>query len=93
MNGSRWPAHYEIRIEEALDGHWSAWFDDLQVTGDDVSGDEVSGDGGGTLITGRLTDQPALHGVLAKVRDLGLTLISVRRLDPPGTTGERTAPA
>jgi hypothetical protein len=53
---------------------WAAWFDGLQV----------SDDGEETAISGLLTDQPALHGLLAKIRDLGLCLISVRRLD----TGE-----
>jgi predicted dithiol-disulfide oxidoreductase (DUF899 family) len=72
VTGAGAPAWYEIRIAGVLDSRWAAWFDALQVSrqGDDTS------------ICGVLTDQPALHGLLAKVRDLGLTLISVRRLDP-----------
>jgi hypothetical protein len=66
------PARYEIRVDGVLDGRWADWFDGLQV----------SSDGTQTIISGLLADQPALHGVLAKVRDLGLCLISVRRLDP-----------
>ena len=66
------PAWYEIRVAGVLDSRWAAWFDGLQVSGHT---DE-------TVISGLLTDQPALHGLLAKVRDLGLTLIAVRRLDP-----------
>lgn len=64
-------AHYEIRVDGALDSHWAAWFEGLEVKTED----------GETVISGVLTDQAALHGVLAKVRDLGLCLISVRRLD------------
>jgi hypothetical protein len=66
------PAWYEI-VAGVLDSRWAAWFDGL----------EVSGHSEETVIFGLLTDQPALHGLLAKVRDLGLTLIAVRRLDPP----------
>jgi hypothetical protein len=65
------PARYEIRVAGVLDGRWSAWFDDLQLTS---QGEE-------TVISGPVADQAALHGLLTKVRDLGLSLISVRRLD------------
>jgi hypothetical protein len=67
------PVHYQIRVKGVLDGRcWSAWFDDLQITSD----------GHQTSITGPVTDQAALHGLLAKVRDLGLELLEVRRIDP-----------
>ena len=62
---------YEIRVEGILDECWA--FDGLQVT---------SQSDGVTTITGAVVDQAALHGVLAKVRDLGLPLISVRRVTP-----------
>jgi hypothetical protein len=81
MSGSLSPAHYEIRIDGVLDKRWTAWFDGLQV----------KSEGSQTIISGPLTDQPALHGVLVKVRDLGLCLISVRRLDP-GDAGRTTPP-
>jgi hypothetical protein len=68
-------ARYEIRLEGTLDERWTAWFEGLQVTTE----------GSQTVISGPLPDQPALHGVLIKVRDLGLCLISVRRLDPDDT--------
>ena len=71
MNGPG-PARYEIRVEGVLDGRWAAWFGGLQVTSEGTQ----------TVISGLLADQPALHGVLAKIRDLGLCLISVRRLGP-----------
>jgi hypothetical protein len=71
VNASGGPACYEIRVVGVLDGRWAAWFDGLQVT---VRGEE-------TVIRGLLADQPALHGLLTKVRDLGLCLISVRRLE------------
>jgi hypothetical protein len=66
--------HYEIRIEGVLGEQWTAWFEGLQV----------SSDGTDTVLSGPLTDQAALHGVLVKIRDLGMRLISVRRVDPGG---------
>ena len=71
MSASGQPARYEIRVEGLLDSHWAAWFEGLGL----------SNDGTQTVISGPLADQPALHGLLAKIRDLGLCLISVRRLD------------
>ena len=65
-------SRYEIRVKGILDRRWTAWFEDLQVTSD---GEE-------TVICGPVADQAALHGVLTKVRDLGLFLISVQHLDP-----------
>ena len=79
MSGSGSLAHYEIRVEGVLDERWSSWFEGLQV----------QTEGKQTIISGPLTDQPALHGVLVKVRDLGLCLISVRRRDPD-EAGEAT---
>ena len=72
MTGPRSPARYEIRVEGVLDERWTGWFEGLQVTRR----------GSQALISGQLPDQPALHGVLIKVRDLGMCLISVRRVDP-----------
>jgi hypothetical protein len=65
--------HYEIRVNAVLDRRWSAWFDGL-----DVSSDER----GQTTIAGPVVDQAALHGLLMKIRDLGLELLEVRRTDP-----------
>jgi hypothetical protein len=65
------PAWYEIRVAGILDGRWAAWFDGLQISGQDDQ----------TVIRGLVADQPALHGLLTKVCDLGLCLISVRRLN------------
>ena len=70
MNGSRYPARYEIRVDGVLDDRWADWFGGLQVTSKATH----------TIITGQLEDQAALHGVLDKIRDLGLCLISARRL-------------
>jgi hypothetical protein len=64
---------YEIRVRGVLDSGWSAWFDGLRLTSDES---------GQTVIAGPVADQAALHGLLAKVRDLGLELLSVRRIDP-----------
>ena len=65
--------HYEIRVNGVLGSGWSAWFDGLQLTSDDR---------GQTTIAGPIADQAALHGLLAKIRDLGLELLEVRRTDP-----------
>lgn len=62
------PAHYEIRLVGHLDEHWSTWFDGLAV---------IQEDDGTTTLRGAVTDQAELHGLLAKVRDLGATLLSV----------------
>ena len=67
------PVHYEIRVRGVLDRHWSGWFEGLQVSRDAP---------GQTLIAGPVADQAALHGLLAKVRDLGLPLLSVQRISP-----------
>jgi hypothetical protein len=74
MDGTELPMHYEILVEGVLDAGWSAWFDGLQISGD--------ANVGTTTIAGPVTDQAALHGLLAKIRDLGLPLLEVRRLDP-----------
>ena len=71
MTGPGAPARYEIRVEGVLDSRWATWFGNLQI----------ENDGRQTTMSGSFTDQAALHGVLAKVRDLGLTLNSVHRLD------------
>ena len=63
--------HYEIRVEGHLSVDWSDWFEGLIVR------QEASGE---TILCG-LLDQAALHGVLAKVRDLGLVLVAVQRVD------------
>ena len=60
MSDSRPSAHYEIRIEGILGERWTGWSEGLQV----------SSEAGETIISGPVTDQPALHGVLVKVRDL-----------------------
>jgi len=70
VSGGRWPARYEVRVECVLDGRWSEWFEGLQI----------ENQGGETILSGTLPDQPALHGILDKVRDLGLSIIAVRRL-------------
>jgi hypothetical protein len=77
---------YEIRVKGHLDARWSAWFDGMSVTNESD---------GTTSIHGPVIDQAALHGVLHRLRDTGLTLISVTQLDPdqPHPSIERTPPA
>lgn len=65
------PAIYEIRLKGHLDRRWAGWFDGLTITVDD------SGD---TILKGPIVDQAALHGLLKKVRDLGLPLLAVNHL-------------
>ncbi len=72
-HSERHPAVYQLRVAGWLDQHWSAWFGGLTVTHEDD---------GSTSLTGTVTDQAELHGLLAKVRDLGVTLISVTVVDP-----------
>jgi hypothetical protein len=71
----RWQdaGRYEIRLRGHLESRWAAWFDGLTLTHE--------GDGS-TTIRGPIVDQAALHGVLQKIRDLGLPLISVAQVEP-----------
>ena len=70
------PDGYRLRVDGHLDQRWSAWFDDLTLTRE--------GDGT-TSLSGSVTDQAELHGLLRKIRDLSITLISVEVVDPPDT--------
>jgi len=70
------PGHYEIRVRGHLDGRWTDWFGGLTLTL------EANGD---TLLTGLVVDQAALHGLLRKVRDLGLPLLAVMRVESDQT--------
>lgn len=72
----QWPAGYVLRVAGHLDPHWAPWFGDLTLTHDAE---------GTTTLRGAVTDQVELHGILTKIRDLGLTLISVTAIDPPAT--------
>lgn len=67
------PARYTLRIDEHLDDHWSAWLGDLTLTHERD---------GTTSLSGPVADQAELHGLLMKVRDLGVTLLSVAVIDP-----------
>jgi hypothetical protein len=67
------PVVYQIRIKGQLDSQWRDWFGGLTIT------PEENGD---TLMTGPVVDQAALHGLLKKVRDLGMPLVSVSPVEP-----------
>ena len=67
------PGRYEIRIKGHLDNRWADWFEGLTIT---------ALDNGETLLTGPVVDQAALHGLLRKVRDLGMPLLSVIHVEP-----------
>lgn len=77
------PTSYRLRVDGHLDAHWSPWFAGLTLT--------PEGDGT-TSLTGVVADQAQLHGLLAKVRDLGVTLLSVQA-DDPNTTVAHPTPA
>ena len=79
MSRAKWPARYEVRVDGVLDDRWSQWFQGMRI----------DSDGGETLLTGTLPDQPALHGILDKVRDLGLCIITVRRIPPQEAAGDQ----
>ena len=66
------PGRYEIRLKGHLNSRWSAWFDGLSLTTESD---------GTTIIQGPVADQAALHGLLQKVRDVGLPLISVTQIE------------
>ena len=67
------PVVYQIRIKGQLDSEWTDWFEGLTITLEE---------GGDTLLTGPVVDQAALHGLLKKVRDLGMPLVSVCPVEP-----------
>jgi hypothetical protein len=67
---------YEVRVAGHLDDHWTTWLDDLTL---------VRHDDGTTVLTVSLADQSQLHGLLARIRDLGAPLLSLRALDLPGS--------
>jgi hypothetical protein len=67
------PTVYQIRIESHLSHQWIDWFEGLSI---------ALADDGNTLLTGPVADQAALYGLLKKVRDLGMSLLSVNRIEP-----------
>lgn len=64
---------YEIRVGGQLDPQWSAWFDGLTIIHDTHTS---------TVLSGELPDEAALHGILRKINNLNMQLLSVRRIDP-----------
>lgn len=67
------PVTYQIRIKGYLGREWTAWFDGLIITLEE---------NGTTLLTGQVVDQAALYGLLKKIRDLGMPLVSINRVEP-----------
>ena len=67
------PIVYQIRLKGHLSPHWAEWFEGLTITLEE---------GGNTILTGSVVDQTALHGLLKKVRDLGMPLLSVNSVEP-----------
>jgi hypothetical protein len=73
------PIVYQIRLKGHLSHQWTEWFEGLTITLEEE---------GNTLLTGPVVDQAALHGLLKKVRDLGMPLLSVNGVNP----GQENAP-
>lgn len=76
MEGNHGPGNYEIRLKGHLDHRWTDRFEGMMFTHESD---------GTTILSGPVVDQAALHGLLRKVRDLGLTLISIIQVDPQQT--------
>jgi hypothetical protein len=72
------PSFYEIRVEGELGDMWANWFEGLSIR-KEFNGEN---DRRVTVLFGPIPDQPALHGVLNKIRDLNLTLISIKKHEP-----------
>jgi hypothetical protein len=76
------PEIYQIRVKGHLDSQWSAWFDGMTI---------INEPNGEALLAGPVTDQSALHGLLIKIRDLGLPLLAITqvqdRFEAPGGSG------
>jgi hypothetical protein len=66
------PGQYAIRLQGHLDDNWAAWFDGLTIT---------RAENGETVLSGPVVDQAALHSLLRKVRDIGLPLLAVSRIE------------
>jgi hypothetical protein len=75
---------YEIKIKGLLDDHWQQWFEGMTLNRQE----NVEGGQDCTLLIGPIADQPALHGLLAKIRDLNLILISVREIPSQDLAGQ-----
>jgi len=66
------PSDYQIRVQGVLDHKWADWFDGMAIKPQE---------NGETVLVGSVADQPALHGLLSKIRDLGLTLLALERVE------------
>ncbi len=78
------PEFYEIMVQGQLDSLWEQWFEGMTLVNVENGESGVAC----TLISGAVADQSALHGMLIKIRDLNLKLISVRRINPAKKTSE-----
>jgi hypothetical protein len=75
------PRTYEIRVEGHLGKSWSEWFEGMSIRHEET---------GETVLSGRVADQAALHGVLMRIRDLRLPLVTVKRLEETSAEGDTT---
>ena len=72
--------NYRIKLKGCLDAKWSDWFDQMAI----------STHGGNTILTGPVADQAALHGLLIRIRDLNLTLLSIECIEPKKRQNDRS---
>ena len=72
LRNNRNATNYRIRVKGCLDPKWSDWFEQMAITIQ----------GGDTILRGPVADQAALHGLLIRIRDLNLTLLSIERIEP-----------
>jgi hypothetical protein len=79
VSGAQWPACYEVGVDGVLDGRWSEWIEGLHIHNEDDQ----------TVLSRTLRDQSELHGVLDKVRDLGLSVITVHGVPLQDETGDQ----
>jgi hypothetical protein len=86
-NSNPGPVFYEIQVQGQLDPQRSKWFEGMILTHIENSESGLAC----TIISGPVIDQPALHGLLTKIRDLNLTLISIRRSIPGTSTVEEVS--
>ena len=82
------PGCYQIHLQGRLDERWATWFDGMALT----TSPDPAGDGVLTVLRGPVADQAALHGLLARLRDIGLPLISVTRVEPDSADCQNLTP-
>ena len=79
------PAYYEFRVRDQISSQSAAWFEGMEIIADETV-EPIQ-----TVIKGYMEDQAALHGLISRIRDLGLTLVSVNQIEQKGDDAEKDA--